>query len=424
MNISERGKLLIKHKNVEEAIKILEEFVKENKKERVGAHKLLSQLYMMTSNKEKAISILREGIKDNPDNLWLQLMLGDLYYFDLKDPNTAIKIYQNLLLHFKKSEKSTMSPYRYILKRLSNIFYEIGDFEKAMKYFEMFFILEPSDFYASDFQKFTEILIKSGYANRAKNIIKIGVNTHPGNLTLFNFAKEKFPDEKFEFREKKKKGILEGVQKIPVKTALIREFDNIYNIIDKYTKDLRKKDDIIIISSCVAAMADGRVYTVDTIKPSLLAKVVSRLVSQKSAPFGGAAPLANPYAMEIAIQECGSLRIFFATIAGILGKILKRKGWFYIVAGPQSALIDDPPASIPPFDYAVIPGPKDSFKMCNKIKEKIGCRAAVIDANDLGDAWAVGYTEGIDKKKLEITLSDNPAENEDQRTPIVIVRGL
>ncbi len=424
MNISEKGKLLIKNGNIEEAIKILEEFVKENKKENIGVHRLLAQLYMMTSNKEKAISILKQGVNDNPDNLWLQLMFGDLYYFDLKDPVTAIEVYKKILSQFKKPERSTMSPYRYVLKRLSNIFYEIGEFEKAKEYFEMFFDLEPSDFYSSDFQKFTEILIKLGYVDKAKDIIKIGIKTHPGDLSLFDFAKENFPDEKFEFREKKKKGILEGVQKIPVKTSLIREFENIYNLIDYYTKDLRKEGDIITISSCVTAMAEGRVYTVDTIKPSLLAKLVSRLVSQKSVPFGGAAPLANPYAMEIAIQECGSLRIFLATVAGIIGKTFKKNGWFYIVAGAQSALIDDPPASIPPFDYAVIPGPDDPFETCKRIKEKIGNRAAVIDANDLGDAWAVGYTEGIDKGKLEIALSDNPAENEDQRTPIVIVRGL
>ena len=424
MNTTERAKLLLKKNKIEEAIETLEVFIKENKKERIGAHRLLSQLYMMTSNKEKATATLKEGVKDNPDNLWLQLMLGDLFYFDLKDINSAIEIYQNLLSYFKRPERSTMSPYRYVLKRLSNIYYEIGEFEKAKKHFEMFITLEPSDFYASDFRKFTEILIKLGFKERAKEVIKIGVKTHPGDLSLFNFAKENFQREQFEFREKRKRGVLEGVEKIPIKTNLIREFDDIYNTIDNYTKTIRKDDDIITISSCVAAMAEGRMYTVDTIIPSFLAKFVSRFVSQKSVSFGGAAPLANPYAMEIAIHECGSLRITIAALAGVIGKIFGKKGWFYMVAGSQSALIDDPPASIPPFDYAVIPGPENSFEMCNKIKERTGCRAAVIDANDLGNAWAVGFTDGIDKRKLEIALSDNPAENEDQRTPIVIVKGL
>jgi hypothetical protein len=62
--------------------------------------------------------------------------------------------------------------------------------------------------------------------------------------------------------------------------------------------------------------------------------------------------------------------------------------------------------------------------MSKKIQKITGMRAAVIDANDAGIAWAIGYTEGIDKEKLEIALSDNPAGNEDQQTPIIIVRGL
>jgi hypothetical protein len=36
----------------------------------------------------------------------------------------------------------------------------------------------------------------------------------------------------------------------------------------------------------------------------------------------------------------------------------------------------------------------------------------------------VGYTGSVDRLKLETALSDNPAGNEDQQTPIVLVRGL
>jgi tetratricopeptide (TPR) repeat protein len=424
MNVIERCKVLIKEKNQNEAIKILEEFVNENEHEQIGAHRLLSQIYKDCSDKDKAIDVLEKGIQHNPTNLWFHLMLGDLFYFDFKDIKSSIEVYERLLSKFKKAEKSTMSPYRYVLKRLSNIYYETGALDKAKKYFEMFITIEPSDFYASDFKKFTEILLKLGFKERAKEVIKTGVRTHPGDKDLFNFAKGYFPEEEFEFREKNRRGLIQNVKKIPVKTRLIREFDNIYEIVDEFTKNIRQEGDIITISSCVAAMTEGRIYSVDTIKPSALAKLVSRFVSQKSVPFGGAAPLANPYAMEIAIKECGTLKIIIAAIAGIIGKILGKKGWFYIVAGPQSALIDDPPASIPPYDYAVIPGPENSFEISRKIKEKTGCRSAVVDANDLGDAWAVGYSEGIDKNNLEIALSDNPAENEDQRTPIVIVRGL
>ncbi len=424
MKTIDKAKTLKNEGRIGEAIDLLKEYISQNPKDGIGAYRFLSQLYLRTNEKEKAEDILSEGAKNNPENIWLKMMLADFKYFDLQQTNKAISLYKELLGQFDKPVKSTMSPYRYILKRLSNISYELDNFDDANVYFDMFIKLEPSDFYASDFTRFTKTLIKMGDLNRAKEIIALGIQTHPGELKLYNFAKGQFPKEQFEFREKKSRGKIKGVGKISIKTSLIKEGDNIYKIINEATRSVRKPGDIITISSCVVAIAEERVFTVDTIRPSKLAKLVSHFVSHKDVPFGGAAPLANPISMQIAVQEVGATRIIIGTIAGAIGKLFGKRGWFYIVAGSQSALIDDPPAAIPPYDYSVIPGPKDSFAVSNKIKELTGCEAAVIDANDLGDAWAVGYTYGVDKQKLELALSDNPAGNEDQGTPIVIVRGL
>jgi len=92
------------------------------------------------------------------------------------------------------------------------------------------------------------------------------------------------------------------------------------------------------------------------------------------------------------------------------------------VAGPEVAMIDDMPASMAPYDYFVIPGPYNSDRLAQIIKEKTGFEAAIIDANDMGIAWAVGASDGVDKKELEQFMADNPAGNEDDQTPIIIIR--
>ena len=38
----------------------------------------------------------------------------------------------------------------------------------------------------------------------------------------------------------------------------------------------------------------------------------------------------------------GTLRILFAAFCSVIGKLLRRKGWFYIVAGPKARGIDGP----------------------------------------------------------------------------------
>jgi len=424
MNVIDKARDLKTENKIDSAIALLEDFVSENPKENFGAHRYLAFLYLKKEDKEKGVNVLLKGIKNNPDNLWLKMMLGDFYYFELNEVDQAISIYKDLLRNFGQPERSTMSPYRYILKRLSNTSFERGKSNEAEKYFDLFYALEPSDFYGSDFMRFADTLISNGKKDRALNILSVGVKCHPGDYNLYKFAKSMFPSAPFEYKEKTSCGYIEGVTKIPIRTPVIKEGDDIYSIIDIATKDKREINDIITVSSCVIAIAEERVYAVDTIRVSKLARIVSSFVSHKNVPFGGAAPLANPASMEIAIKEVGKFKIILGILAGAIGKVFGKSGWFYIVAGEQSALIDDPPAAIPPYDYSVIPGPKDSFESARTIKEVTGLEAAVIDANDIGAAWAVGYTTKVDKHKLESALSDNPAGNEDQQTPIVLVRGL
>jgi hypothetical protein len=49
---------------------------------------------------------------------------------------------------------------------------------------------------------------------------------------------------------------------------------------------------------------------------------------------------------------------------------------------------------------------------------------AIVDANPQSGAWVVGASPGVDATWVEAALSDNPAGNEDERTPIVILRPL
>ena len=48
----------------------------------------------------------------------------------------------------------------------------------------------------------------------------------------------------------------------------------------------------------------------------------------------------------------------------------------------------------------------------------------MVDANHLSGAWVVGASEGVDRDWLTRVLADNPAGNEDEGTPVVLVRPL
>ena len=154
------------------------------------------------------------------------------------------------------------------------------------------------------------------------------------------------------------------------------------------------------------------------VEPGLLAKTLSP--DQKDIPFGGHL-CNNLLSMQVLLEEIGTKRRFAAG-AGAVGKLLGKKGWFYIVGGQDAGQIDDVLGSLPPYDYYVIMGPEDPSGLSSKMARELGCEAAIVDANDLGVAWAVGYSSGVDPAWLEEVMSSNPAGNQEQQTPVVLVR--
>ncbi|MEO0077061.1 MAG: coenzyme F420-0:L-glutamate ligase, partial [candidate division WOR-3 bacterium] len=63
---------------------------------------------------------------------------------------------------------------------------------------------------------------------------------------------------------------------IAVKTHIITDKDDINDVVEKYTKDIRKPNDIITISESVVAMTQGRAIPTSQIKPRLLARILWR----------------------------------------------------------------------------------------------------------------------------------------------------
>jgi len=371
-------------------------------------------------NFEEAIKSFKEGLNLDPDYYWYYLFIGDIYYFELNDPARALSFFERCIeLAGKNLSVDTTSPLRYLLKRLSKIYFDRRDFTKASYYYEWFMSFKPSNFHDSDFINYAKALLESGKREKAVEALNLG-KKYSKSIKLREFL-SKLTGEQFDLVEFPL--IKNGFERIPVKTPIIRMGDDICDIVDKWTKNIRRSDDIIIIASAVVALAEGRAQSIDVICASPLAKLLSTFVRRDDFPFGGNAPLCNPLAMQLAIKEVGLLRIIFSAIfGGILGKIFRKSGLFYRFAGQQSALIDDMPGAIPPYDYYIILGPKNSNKTSLRIKERISSDVAVVDANDLGIAWVVGTSKESIKKEIEEALSDNPQGNGDQQTPIVILR--
>ncbi|OPY58105.1 MAG: F420-0:Gamma-glutamyl ligase [Pelotomaculum sp. PtaU1.Bin035] len=203
--------------------------------------------------------------------------------------------------------------------------------------------------------------------------------------------------------------------KIPIRTHIITEKDDMIDVVKKYAGDVAEPGDIIAVAESVVAITQGRAILPETVKPGLLARFLCLFPGKDGS-------LATPQAMQLAIRESGSPRVLLGAVAAAFGRIIGRRGDFYRVAGRHLAQIDDIAGTMWPFERHIILGPKDPHKIVRRIKIVTGVDAVITDVNDIKKVDIIAASGGVDQESLIKDLADNPFGNDDQQTPIVILK--
>ncbi len=374
----------------------------------------------------KAIAIADEMAAREPDNPWIRLLAADLYRFFAGKEDKDLKMYLDAVPACEAAMPD-IYPQAVLYKRLTSMYRKRGDEDNLAAALEKFYALAPTNFHDEEFIELAEIRLKRGDREGAKQVLETGFDAMRRCLSIRQaYERLGFGEAPPVPLRKNALPEITGVSRIPVKTALLTEVDGPVETLRQYAGGKAEPGDTVTLSSCVGAIMEGRMLMEGTIRPSFVARFLSRFIAgaHEVGAFGASAPMANPLSAQTALEEVGTLRLLVAAAVGILGKLFKINGWFYVVSGAQVAQIDDILGSVPPYDYYVMMGPRDPSALSNEIAASLGegIGAAIVDANDLGIAWAVGYSSGVDAKWLERVMSDNPAGNQDQMTPVVIVR--
>jgi len=207
--------------------------------------------------------------------------------------------------------------------------------------------------------------------------------------------------------------------RIPVKTHVVMKEDDLFEVVDKYTKDLRQPDDIIFCSEKIVAITQGRAFPISEIKPSWFAKFLVKFVYKSQYGIG----LGSPYTMQLAIKDVGIPRLLLGCMAALVTKPFGVRGAFYKVCGQRAYAIDGPcDCTIPPYNRYAKMAPKNPDKVARQMKEKLGNEFIVLDANDLNVDILGKSSKDLDVKFLKALFKDNPLGQSAQQTPIAIVR--
>ncbi|MDR3326975.1 MAG: coenzyme F420-0:L-glutamate ligase [Prevotellaceae bacterium] len=207
--------------------------------------------------------------------------------------------------------------------------------------------------------------------------------------------------------------------RIPVKTHVVMKEDNLFEVVDKYTKEIRQKNDIVFCSEKIVAITQGRSFPISEINPSWLAKFLVKFVYKSPHGIG----LGSPYTMQLALEDVGIPRILLGCVAAAITKPFGVRGMFYKICGKKAYAIDGPcDYTLPPYNKYAKMAPKEPNKVAREMKEKLDNEFIVLDANDLNVDILGKSSKSFDNKFLKALFKDNPLGQASQQTPIAIVR--
>ena len=209
-------------------------------------------------------------------------------------------------------------------------------------------------------------------------------------------------------------------ERVPIRTPVLMPGDDMPTVIREHAGPFLKPGDTVVMSESAVAIMQGRARDWRTITPSRLARWMSARVIKT--PWGTG--LRSPYAMQYAIELSGLWRILLALPAHLLGRVLGKKGWFYLVAGLNARMMDaEHTMGVKEFYECCIPAPADPPGTVKALKAATGYEMAICDINDINPAWCVATTLSKERKRLlERSFDDNPLGQSDEQTPMGLWR--
>ncbi|MDF2685445.1 MAG: hypothetical protein K0S55_626 [Clostridia bacterium] len=211
-------------------------------------------------------------------------------------------------------------------------------------------------------------------------------------------------------------------ERYAIKTRFVNIGDDYIELIREFAAPYVKEGDFLSISEKIIALCQKRVVHRDEIHPGFWAKFLCRFVAVTPAGPGAG----TPHKMQLIIMQCGLIRVLFAAFCSAVSKLFRIKGVFYKVCGHQVEGIDgliDYDISFKEYVNYGILNPENASGVCNEIKEKLGISCMIVDACDISVA-ILGKSDDIkhNNEVLSEIVRDNPAGQDDQCTPIIMVR--
>lgn len=205
-----------------------------------------------------------------------------------------------------------------------------------------------------------------------------------------------------------------------IRTHFVKVGEDYVDLFRRYVAPVYRPEDWVAVSEKVAALCQGRVVRREEIQVTWLARVLARCVHQTPAGPG----MGLPVKMQFALELEGRRKVLWAALRAGLDKLRGIHGTFYRLLGPEVRGLDGfYGEDIPAYADLGIRLPDDPDGLCDRVYEATGIRSYIVDANGLG-VELLGKAAAIPEPEdwLLQVIRDNPAGQEGQLTPFILIR--
>ena len=214
------------------------------------------------------------------------------------------------------------------------------------------------------------------------------------------------------------------LERYGIQTHFVEEGESYVELVRKYVLPLYKEGDILSVSEKVISMCQENTVYMEDVKVGWMAKILSKFGKKTKSGIG----VTEVHKLQLMIDMKGKVLVIFAAIIGAAGKLVGKRGLFYEILGVEAAGIDGfyEHSAFEEYHCMATLTPRHPNQVCQRIEEKTGIPAMVVDANDI-DIVILGRSQSL--KKIPDTLlanyiKDNPAGQDDECTPFILIRDI
>lgn len=214
------------------------------------------------------------------------------------------------------------------------------------------------------------------------------------------------------------------LERYGIQTHFVEEGESYVELIKHYVLPLYKKGDILSISEKVISMCQENTVYMEDMKVGWLARFLSKFGKKTKSGIG----VTEVHKLQLMIDMKGHALVVFAAIVGALGKLVGKRGLYYEILGVEAAGIDGfyEHSAFDEYHTMATLTPRHPNQVCQRIEEKTGIPAMVVDANDI-DVVILGKSsslKSIPEQVLADYIKDNPAGQDDECTPFILIRDI